>query len=316
MNISDRRGLKAEARSALKAASYDPKKLILIHTGASIVLGLVLALVDYLLSLGIDGTGGLSGVGMRSILETAQSVLLMGQLAVAMFWQIGYVYVAMKIGKGQAVGISDLLQGFRKFGPVLRLRLITTLLYSGLCFVSAYAASILFMFTPWAEPFVAAYEAGTDEALLAAMDEVMVPMTGCMLLVMLVLLVPYYYRLRQAEYILMENPRAGAMAAIRGSRALMRGRRMELFKLDLSFWWFYALQMLTLFVADGELILGMFGVELPWSSTASYYIFLVLCYVCTLALYWWRGNEVQVTYARAYEALKPWELTVNQENCG
>ena len=125
MNISDRRGLKAEARDALAAASYDPKKLILIHSGASIALGLVLALVNYLLSLGIDGTGGLSGVGMRSILETAQSVLMIGQLTVAVFWQIGYIFAAMKIGKGETVGVRDLLQGFRNFGPVLRLRLFT-----------------------------------------------------------------------------------------------------------------------------------------------------------------------------------------------
>lgn len=314
MNTTDRQGLKREARKALAKAQYDPKKLILIHTGASVALGLILALVDYLLSLGIDETGGLSGVGMRSVLETIQSVLMIVQLVAAMFWQIGYVYVALKISKGEQAGIRDLFQGFRQFGPVLRLQMLITLIYSGLSIVSAYISSMLFMFTPWSEPLTQATLVGTEEAMLAVMDQVMLPMMGIMVLVMLILLVPCYYRLRQAQYALMEDPRAGALAAVRKSRALMRGRRMELFKLDLSFWWFYVLEMLTLFVADGELILEMLGISLPWSSTVSYYIFLALCYLCTLVLYWWRGNEVQVTYAKAYEALLP--PAESEKDCG
>ncbi len=307
MNISNRRGLKAEAARALSRASYDPKKLILVHTGASVALGLILALLDYLLEQQIGGTGGLSGVGTRSILETAQAVLTLAQLLAAIFWQIGYVYVALKISRGEEIGIGDLFQGFRQFGPVLRLRLMITLSYVGLSLVSAYVASMIFMFTPWSNVVMEAYELGTEEAMMAAMESVTLPLMGVMCLVMLVLMVPYYYRLRQAEFVLMENPRIGAMMAIRTSREMMRGRRMELFKLDLSFWWFYALEMLTTVVAYGDVLLGMLGVDLPWSSTASYYIFLALCYVCTLVLYWWRGNELQVTYARAYEALKTWD---------
>ncbi len=305
MNITDRRGLKNEACQALQRASYDPKKLILIHTGATVVLGLILTLLDYLLETQIDSTGGLSGVELRSILETAQTVLIVTQMIVAIFWQIGYLYVAMKIGRGQETGVRDLFQGFRHFGPVLRLQLLVLVQYFWRFMLCAYLASMLVMFTPWADPLLQAYEIGTEEALTAAMDAVMLPMTGIMLVVMLVVLVPYYFKLRQAQYALLEKPRDGAMAAIRKSKELMWGRRLELFKLDISFWWFYGLEMLASFVAYGDLILVMLGVELPWSATASYYIFLVLFYLCTLALYWWRGNEVQVTYARAYEALKP-----------
>ncbi len=307
MNISDRQGLKFQAREALAGASFDPKKLILIHSGATVALGLVLALLDYLLEQQIGGTGGLSGVGLRSVLETVQTVLLIGQLLVSMFWQIGFAYVALKISRGEPAGISDLFQGFRQFGPVLRLRLLTGLLYGGISMACAYIASILFMFTPWANGLDAAYEIGTEEALMAAMDAVMLPLTGIMVGVMLLVLVPYSYRLRQVEFALMENPRQGAAMAIRKSRWMMKKRRWALCKLDLRFWWFYALEVLTLVLADGDLILGMLGVELPWSSTVSYYIFLVLCYVATLVLYWWRGNEVQVTYAMAYQALKPEE---------
>lgn len=305
MDIRDRRGLKKEAGRALAAASCDPKKLILIHTGASVALALVLALLDYVLEQQIGGTGGLSGIGLRSVLETMQTVLMFGQVAALLFWQIGYIFVALRISRGEEVSTGSLLQGFRKFGPVLRLRIIVSLLYAGLFLVSSYVASMIFSLTPWATPMVEAIELGTEEALLAAMDACMVPLALVLLGVLAILGLPYYYRLRMTEFALMDDPRAGAMAAIRKSRMMMRRNRTKLFALDLSFWWYYLLEMLVGLIAYGDLLLPTVGVSLPWSATTSYYVFLVLCYLGQLVLYWWRGNEVQVTYAMAYQSLMP-----------
>lgn len=307
MNIRDRRGLKDAAREAIAGAAYDPKRLILIHTGAMVALSLILTLVDYVLQQQISGTGGLGGVGLRSVLETIQTVLLIGQVLSVLFWQIGYIYAALRITRGQAAGPGSLLEGFRRFFPVLRLRLLLALLYSGLTMLCVYAASILFSLTPWSEPILAAYEAGTEEALLAAMDTVMLPLTGVMGLVMLIVVVPYAYRLRMTEYALMDDPAAGARRAIRKSRMMMRGNRLQLLKLDLSFWWFYALEIVVAMLAYGDLLLPMFGVALPWSDTVSYYVFLVVCYLGQLALYWWRGNDVRLTYALAYQSMLPKE---------
>ena len=305
MDIRNRQGLKLEAKAALEAAQCDPKKLILVHTGASVTLALILALVDYLLEQQIGGTGGLSGVGTRAMLETAQTVLMLGQLVAVLFWQIGYTYVSLRLSRRQSVDYGSLLEGFRRFGVVLRLRLITGVLYCGIGFACVYVASLIFSFTPLAQTVMQAFEVGTEEAMLAAMDQMMLPMMGILLATMLVLLVPYYYRLRQADLSLMDDPGAGALVALRKSRALMRGNRLQLLKLDLSFWWFYALELVTMLVAYGDILLPMFGVALPWSDTVSFYVFLVLCYLCQLCLYWWRGNEVQVTYARFYQALLP-----------
>lgn len=307
MNINDRRGLKVSARESLAGASYDPKKLILIHTGAMVALSLVLALVDYFLEREIGGTGGLSGVGIRSILETLRTVLMVGQTVALLFWQIGYVYAGLRISRGEPAEPASLLEGFRRFGPVLRLRLVLALLYTGVTMICVYAASIIFSLTPLAESLVAAYEAGTEEAIFGAMNEIMLPLLGIVLVLMLIIMVPYYYRLRLTEYALMDDPRLGAMAAIRKSRAMMRGNRIKLLKLDLSFWWFYLCEMLVTVVAYGDYILPLFGYSLPWSDTVSYYVFLVLSYLCQLALYWWRGNEIRVTYAKFYEALLPEE---------
>jgi len=164
---------------------------------------------------------------------------------------------------------------------------------------------LIFTLTPWGAELMAAMEMGSEEAMMAVMEANLLPLSLIFLILLAVLYVPYYYRLRMADYFLMDNPKMGAIMAVRCSRLAMQKRRMDLFKLDLSFWWFYGLQMLTMVLAYGEMILPMFGVALPWPDEVSYYVFLLLCYGCQLALYWWKGNEVEVTYALAYESLLP-----------
>ena len=307
MDINDRRGLKRSAREALAGASYDPKKLILLYTGAMIALSLLLALVDHVLEAQIGNTGGLSGMGMRSVLETVQTVLMLGQMVALIFWQIGYVFVSMQISRGQPVGPESLLEGFRRFGPVLRLRLSLTAQYLGIGMISMYGASILLSVSPIAAPLLEAFNSGSEAALLEAMDQMMLPFLGAMAIAFLVIAVPYIYRLRLAEFTLMDDPKGGALRAVRNSRVLMQRNRFKLLKLDVSFWWFYLCEMLVMVLAYGDYILPLFGIQLPWSGDVSYYAFLVLSYLCQLALYWWKGNDVQVTYAKFYDALLPKE---------
>ena len=215
------------------------------------------------------------------------------------------MYVSMQIARREEVSAGSLLQGFRKFGPVLRMRLITMMMYGGAMFVSAYAASVVFSLTPWSAPLREAMNVATEEAIMAAAESCIVPLIVIFTLVAAVFVLPMYYRLRMAEFALMDDPKLGARLAIMKSRILMHGNRLKLFRLDLSFWWFYGLEALIGAVAYGDVLLPMLGVELPWSATVSFYVFLILCYAGQMALYWWRGNEVQVTYAMAYEALRP-----------
>ncbi len=304
MNIGE---LKTQTAASLAGAKFDPKLLVLIHSGVTVAVSLILSLVSHLLESQIDGTGGLGGVGMRSVLETAQMVLMLAQAVAVLFWQIGLTYCAMVIGRGQEAQPRDLLTGFRRFGPVLRLRLLTGLRYFAMAFAGAYLASFVFGLTPWAAPLAEAIEIGTEEALLAAMEAVAVPMTVLVVVIDLALLLPCWYGLRLADYWLMDHPKMAALVAMRVSRMMTYRKRLQLLKLDLSFWWFYGLELLIGLIAYGDLILPLVGVELPWSATVSFYVFLVICYGFQLALYWWRGAHVQVTYARFYEALLPKE---------
>jgi len=54
-----------------------------------------------------------------------------------------------------------------------------------------------------------------------------------------------YYRYRQAYYILLDDPKKGALQCIRESTSLMRGKKLDLFLLDLSFIGWVALNTLV-----------------------------------------------------------------------
>lgn len=309
MDIRDRRGLKENAGRTLAQASGDPGRLVLIHTGAVQLVSLILALLDYYLEKQIGGTGGLSGLGTRSVLETVQLVLSLAWSVALPFWQVGYLCVALKIARGHRVDTGDLLGGFRCFFPVLRLLLIQGMLYMTIAVIAWYLASILFVFSPWAgslysEELMSA-ETLDVEAVMAVMmsPEVLVPMLCIFAVLCMAALLLVFYRIRMAQYCLLDEPGMGAMAAIRKSFRMMKGNANAMLKLDLSFWWFYVLGGLATAAASADMLLPALGVELPWSGTASYFGALILGGICQVLLHWWRKNPVEVTYAHAYEAL-------------
>ncbi len=116
---------------------------------------------------------------------------------------------------------------------------------------------------------------------------------------------PIFYQYRMAEYVLIDHPELGALAVLRESRNMMRRNRINLFKLDLHLWWYYAAMILVNLLAYGDLLLGLFGISLPFSPDAAYYLFYVLYLAGTFALYYFLRSHVEVTYALAYDSLRP-----------
>ena len=76
MDIRDLGALRQTAGERLSRASYDPRKLVLLHTAVSLGASFLLALLDLFLARQIDGTGGLAGIQTRTALETIRSALL------------------------------------------------------------------------------------------------------------------------------------------------------------------------------------------------------------------------------------------------
>ncbi len=317
MALPEFSALRSEADTRLRNANESPKRMILLHTGIALLVSFLLTLVNFLLDQQIAGTGGLSGVGTRTMLTTFQTVLQLAQSIALPFWQLGYTYYILRLSRGHETSPADLCQGFRRFGPVLRLKLITGCIYLGIAFACLYLSSTIFMLTPWGQQLMAMLENVTadglvDEAALTqvfsvAMSTYQIPILLLFLSCFLILAAPFFYRFRMAEYWLMDHESSGAMTALRASRILMRGNCLELLKLDLHFWWYFLLDILISAVCYGDVILEMLDISLPIGSNTSYFLFLGTYLLLQLGLYVWRRNEVNVPYALFYQSLLPKE---------
>ena len=312
MNLLNPRQLRQEAARSLEESSVDYKKLISIHAGITLLAGLLLSALDYALEQMIGSTGGLSGVGLRSMLAAAQSVLQLAQTVALPFWQIGWVAAILSIARGESADGRSLLTGFTRFRPVLRLMLLQGIIYLVLSMGAGYAATTVFMFTPWAVPLMEVYMEGfagdwTPEELLtateAALEEVAMPLVLMQLAVMVIVFVPVLYRIRLAQYCLLDDESLKAWPAIRRSFLLTKKQTWALVKLDLSYWWFYGLEVLVAVVAYLGLLLPRLGVTLPGPEWIGFFGFYLLYVVGRWALYRWRKAEVDAVYVKAYEAL-------------
>lgn len=312
MDLHDRRALKAAAQDSLTAAPYDPRKLIMLHTGITIAVSLLGTVLNYVLSLQIETTGGLGGLGLRSMLSTVQSVLQVLVAVLLPFWEAGYCYATMKMARQQEAAPDSLLQGFRRFGPLLRLKLTEGLIYAAIGLACFFVGYYIFMLTPLSDPLFAIIESVEldstmlqtelllDDATILAMTEAYTPMLLICLSLFLIVGIFISYRFRMATFLILDHPRMRAMETLRMSAYQLRGNMAALFKLDLSFMWFYVLDVLFAMLAYGDYLLGLFGVPLPISAEAAYFVFLLLSLACQGGLFIWARNRVDVTYAKFY----------------
>ena len=139
-----------------------------------------------------------------------------------------------------------------------------------------------------------------------ALDDAMLPLLIITGILLCLVYIPISYRLRLVNYSVLENPREGALVAFRRSFRLMRGNCLEMFLLDLSFWWYYLLQILINLVCYGDLILSLAGVSLPWSGELSFFLFYILALAGQFVLYFLARNKEEVTYVTAYHVLSPY----------
>lgn len=307
----DPRNVKEYACSALAGADYNPKKLALLHTGAVVLFSLITTALSFLLDMGMKNAGGLSGIALRSGLESAQMILGLVGTIVLPFWQIGFLYAALGYNRKESVSPDTLLEGFRRFGPVLRLNILLILVAVGVSIVSTYVSSVIFMFSPFSDGMYEAMnnllETTDATAITEEMLMEMIPHSGWLVVlncaVLLAIGLPMYYRFRMSEFALLNGAR-GALAAMRESTWLARGRRIDMFKFDLSFWWYYALQLLIAAIAFGDTILAALGVTLPISNSVLYWILFGVHSVATLLFAWKYAPYYQTAYARYYDLLR------------
>ena len=317
MDIRNRRAVRTAAAEALAAAPGNPQKIVLIYAGVTALLGLLSSVVALIVDSRIAGTGGLGNMGLRSILATVQTILPMAQSIIVVFLGFGYQSAVLAMARRQRTGPDSLLNGFRRFGPLLRLMLLESLLFTGILFVAMYLGAQIFVMTPLARDFlelmmplvantsVLSAEVVMDEATMLAATEAMMPMFPIIGVVFLLIAAPIVYQYRMAVFALFDEPQRGALAAMRESRRMMRGNRLSLFKFDLGFWWYYGLEILIMALCYGDVLLPMLGVSFPWSAAVSYFLFYIVSLALEVGLNWLFMNRVNVTYATVYETIRP-----------
>ncbi len=308
MTSFDCKRMQVQGRVALDGASYPARRLMMIHSGVSVGLGLLLSVLGYLLDMGIAQTGGLGGIGIRTILETAQSLLQSASLMLLPFWSIGYIRVILHWVRREDAGAATLLSGFRCLGPVLRLMMLQGALYLFLAIAGAYAGASVFFLTPGAQELYAVLSELSDMDPAALLEnEAYLSASMAMMPYMLaggaLLIAPVAYRLRFAEFALMDQPRRGALLALVGSWRMTRKNCWQLLKLDLRFWWFYLAQGLIIVLDYGDTLLDGAGIQLGLSADAAMFAFYIAALLCEFALFVWKKNDVFAVYALAYDQL-------------
>ncbi len=315
MTLPNVRAIKDDAAYALRRAR-DPRKLILAFAGINILAAALLTVLNNWLGTQIEGTGGLSNFGIRSILSTAQSVLPFAQTVILLALEFGYLHAVLRLSRGQYADHTDLKVGFHRFGPILRLHIFQGLRFFSLGFILFYLSMQIFLLTPWAEPLVEILlplveSASTSADVMAMMDpatldlayQAMLPMFVLFGVLYSVFAIPMFYRMRLAVYVLLDDPRGQAMLAIRKSTLMMRGNKLRMFRLDLSFWWYYLLIALASVISYGDTLLSMLGIPLPFNDTIAFYLFYLVYLAMLFAIYYFLRNPVEVAYAKAYDSL-------------
>ena len=317
MDTMKPRALKAEARQRLDASPVNPRHLILINTGVVVVLALIVNSLNFLLNHQLSATGGLGGLGMRSVIQTAQTLMSYLVTLFGPFWAAGLLLCFVRVVRREEFGPKTMLEGFRRFSRVLGFALLQMLSLSLLIMPVAYLASFIYAFTPFAASLMESIQGLIDSGAVltasGALDLTAIP--GDVLLkgvvplsiIMLVVATPVFlwlgYSLHMGPYLIMTDSVRSCFQAFGRSMTLMRGHKLQLLKLDLSYWWFYLLEGAIMGILYFDMISEMLQLSLPVSSTALYFIVLVLYSVCELGLHLWKKAEHDAAFVLAYEQI-------------
>lgn len=305
--------LLGQAEKRLDFAAYSPRQLVLIHTAVSLGASLVIGLLNLLFAQMIANTGGLGGMATRSMLQTAQAVLELAVTVALPFWNIGLTRAALCWARGELAEPPTLLEGFRRWRSVLGVKLLIGFIFLDLCMAVSYIGSMLFLFTPFAGALIEALdpimqEAGTLNPEILLSDETItqlssaaVPLMIFLGIVFAAIAIPVWYRVRFADFAVMDGNRS--LFSMLHSFRITKNKALRIFKIDLKFWWFFLLQLLTVALCYGDSILAALGVQLPISAELSYVLFYAVGIFLQGLLLWWYQAKVSVTYALAYETL-------------
>ncbi len=312
MALADRKILKERAADTLIANEAAAKRTVLLYAGilaaAQLLVALLSILLGFLTEKMTQDVSGLDVLDTVAAMETAQTVLNLLLMILPTFWTMGYIFVLLRMTLGEHTHDGMLLQGFRKFGPVIRKALIEGMLQMGVLMMGISLGSTIVSMTPLARPMLEVMEgfadmtALTDQQLMELM-EASGPAVTVSMLFGAVFLLPLMYRLRVSNYLLMDYPQYGAVFSLTMSYRVTRGSAFRLFKLELSFLWYYLPLWLAGMLPTLATFLPRLGIQLPIGGTLLSLLVLAVSLLLQLALQYAFSNKVEMTFVHAYRTL-------------
>ena len=315
MATFDTRTLRRQGADLANENRPAAKRLVLIYSGALALLTLGINGLYLVLDKQIGGTGGLDGMGLRSVLQTIEEVLTYVNIFFGPFWAAGFLWAMMSMVRGRTPRPVHLMAGFRCFGRVLAYLAFQFLIVVALLAAAVNVASVIFAFTPMGTEFAELMAPVLNDPNLitasGAVDLELLPVGALtvavipMVILTLVLFLPLYiwlsYGFRLALYLVLDGS-TGVQSYFKSMR-LMRGHKWQMLKLDLGFWWYYALLGLAVVVGYLDLILELLGISVPIDATVMYFVTMGAYCLLQIAITLWKKCPVDATYALAYEAI-------------
>lgn len=312
------KSLKQEAAERLSRLNCNPRKIVLIYAAVSFGVSLLAALMNLFLNGQVAQTGGLDGLEIKALWETTATVSELAMTFLTPIWSLGLVAVVLGFARGKDAQPKDLTSGFSRFLAGLGLHLLTILLYILACLIVIYIGTTLMgvladmdrldaILTPFLPMIEENPDIIQDTAFLKTLpwQELLACLWLPILVIFLLSAVAVLfvgYRLRLAPYYLMDGIGMGPMQAVRKSFSSMKGNVFAFIRLDLSYWWYYGL--MALFGTSSLLNLVPFLLGMPQVSDIAAIGIQFLSSGALCALYWWKGAQVETTFALAYENLK------------
>ena len=318
MNLRNTREIKDFASRRLEE-SASQKQIVTIYIGLGLGLTALVTVLNHVLGLQIDNFGGLSNLGKRTMLSSVQSMLPLAQSILAMCLDVGYVAAMLRIARGMYTSPQTLRLGFDRFWVLMRCAIFKGLIFTGVMIGSMYLGIVIFLMTPLADPVeeivtplisqMTLLDSAVmiDDATYAQLVQAMLPCFAFGGVVLVILGGPIFYSFRMVNYVIIDKPAMGALMALRESKKMMRGHRLQLLKLDVSLWWYYLASAGALLVCYGDVLLPMLGVELPVPETVAFFGFYLLYMAASFCVHYFLRNKAEVSYALAYDAVKPEE---------
>ena len=318
MNIRDRRQIKDFAAGRLENAR-DLSRIVLIYSALTLGLTALVTAVNYVLGLQMENLTGLSSISKRTVLSTIQSMTPLALNLFTMCLETGYLAAMLRVARGQYVSEQTLRLGFDRFWLLLRCSLFLVIRFAITLCLSVYVGIMLFLMLPLSEPAMSVLspylaemsvlsgEVALSDAAYAQFSQAMVPGYAICGILCAVTLIPLWYSYRMCRYVIIDKPGMGALAVLRESKQMMRRNRLNLLKLDLSFWPYYLVSLLAYGVCYGDMILPMVGISLPGNADVWYFAFMAAYLALTFAQWYFLRSRVETAYALAYDTLKPEE---------